>query len=172
MSKISNKTAYPAIAPVLDDYFVLTDSDSDLATKSCTLNSLKNLFEAESNNVTVSVSAANLKTLVTPYTLIASPGAGKVIEVLSIFAFMDAGVTAYDFGQNVKIQTGSNVWATYSNSLFMNSVADVLQHDSSSPVKCEANTALQLLTTTANATVGDGILKVNIRYRVLTLSTF
>ena len=85
---------------------------------------------------------------------------------------MDAGVTAYDFGQNVKIQTGSNVWATYSNSLFMNSVADVLQHDSSSTVKCEANTALQLLTTTANATVGDGILKVNIRYRVLTLSTF
>ena len=33
MSKISNKTAYPAIAPVLDDYFVLTDSDSNLATK-------------------------------------------------------------------------------------------------------------------------------------------
>ena len=85
---------------------------------------------------------------------------------------MDAAVTAYDFGQNVKIQTGSNVWATYSNSLFMNSVADVLQHDSSSTVKCEANTALQLLTTTANATVGDGILKVNISYRVLTLSTF
>lgn len=172
MSKISNKTAYPAIAPVLEDYFVLTDSDSDLATKTCTLTALKNLFEAEANNVTVEVSAANLKTILTPYTLIAAPGAGKVIEVLSIFAYMDAGSSAFDFGQNVKIQTGNNVWATYSNTSFMNSVADVLQHDSVASTACTANTALQLLTTSGNATVGNGILKVNIRYRVLTLSSF
>ena len=172
MSKISNKTAYPAIAPVLADYFVLTDSDTELATKTCTLTGLKNLFEVEANDVTVSVSAANLKTLLTPYTLIAAPGAGKVIDVLSIFAYVDVGVTAFDFGQDVTVQTGSNVWATYDNTTFMNAVADVMQHDSVASTACTANSALQLLTTVGNATVGDGVLKVNIRYRVLTLSTF
>ena len=44
MSRISNTAAYANINPVLSDYFVLTDLDNNLATKSCTLQSLQTLF--------------------------------------------------------------------------------------------------------------------------------
>tara|TARA_R100000935_G_scaffold36672_1_gene57666 strand:+ start:885 stop:1403 length:519 start_codon:yes stop_codon:yes gene_type:complete len=172
MSKISNKAAYPAIAPVLTDYFVLTDNDSNLATKTCTLTALSNLFQVEFNNVTIAISAAQLKALTgTPITLIAAPGAGKVIDVLSVFTFLDAGVTAYDFPNSVSVKQGAASWATLSTP-FLNTVADKAQHMSSDDVNCEINTSVTLVNAGVNATVGDGILKVNLRYRVLTLSTF
>ena len=171
MSKISNKTAYPAIAPVLDDYFVLTDSDSNLATKTCTLTSLKNLFQVEYNEVSVAVSAAQLKALNgTAITLIPAPAAGSVIEIFSIFAFIDVGSVAFDFGNVITVKQGAATWGSLGTA-FMNSIADKAQHISSDDVSCEIATGVTLTNASSNATVGNGILKFNIRYRVIVLSS-
>ena len=40
MAKISDTTSYPNIAPVGDDYLILTDKDSALATKTVTVENL------------------------------------------------------------------------------------------------------------------------------------
>ena len=171
MSKISNKTAYPAIAPVLEDYFVLTDSDSKLATKTCTLTALKNLFQVEYNDVSVAVSAAQLKALNgSPITLIPAPAAGSVIEIFSIFAFVDVGSVAFDFVNVINVKQGAATWGSLGTT-FMNSIADKAQHISSDDVSCEIATGVTLTNASANATVGSGILKFNIRYRVIVLSS-
>ena len=40
MAKISDTTSYPNIAPVGDDYLILTDKDSSLATKTVLVSAL------------------------------------------------------------------------------------------------------------------------------------
>ena len=44
MARISNTSIYPNIDPVLSDYFVLTDANDDLSTKTCTLEALQKLY--------------------------------------------------------------------------------------------------------------------------------
>ena len=98
MSRISNTAAYANINPVLSDYFVLTDLDNNLATKSCTLQSLQTLFGLSDTNIKVSVPAVNLHALTTtPYQLIAAPQTGYVLHIKSIVCFLDAGTTPFDF---------------------------------------------------------------------------
>ena len=89
MSKISNQAAYPALLqPTLSDYLVITDYDNKLRTKTVSLNTVKNLFDVSYSDVTIEISSAELKALLaTPKTLIAAPGVGKVLEVLSDLRF-------------------------------------------------------------------------------------
>jgi len=173
MSKISNQSAYPALNnPHLDDYLVITDYDNKLKTKTVTLNTVKNLFQVSYNDVTIEVSAAEMKALLgSPKTLIAAPGAGKVLEVFSIFVYLDAGTTAFDFGDPVQVLQGAAQWANIPTSL-LNNVVDDAGHFQKDVVSCPINTAITLQAQNANATVGNGIVKINIRYRTLDLQTF
>tara|TARA_R100000781_G_scaffold104401_1_gene68130 strand:+ start:2872 stop:3405 length:534 start_codon:yes stop_codon:yes gene_type:complete len=171
MSKISNKTAYPAIAPVLDDYFVLTDSDSDLATKTCTLSALQDLFDGDTKVAKVAIPSASLLTLAdTPIDLVAAPGVSKVIDVISIMFYLNAGLTVYDFGTGaLPIKIGSEQVASIPNSgSAINSAADAVfkpEVPTSNEIIAQ-NTALTL-EALANPTQGDGVLYANVFYRVL-----
>ena len=98
MAKISNTSVYANIDPVLTDYFVLTDKDNNLATKSCTLESVQTLFGLDNTNITVAISSTYLWVLGTQdFTLLAAPGSGYVLDIQKIMAFMDPGNIAYDF---------------------------------------------------------------------------
>tara|TARA_R100001463_G_scaffold19806_2_gene48603 strand:- start:599 stop:1135 length:537 start_codon:yes stop_codon:yes gene_type:complete len=176
MSKISNKTAYPAIAPVLEDYFVLTDSDTELATKTCTLSALQDLFEGGTKVAKVAIPSGSLLTLATTAVdLVAAPGAGKVIDVISIMFYLNAGLTAYDYGTGaLPIKLGSEQVASVSNSsTTINSATDAVfkAETPNSVTEVVAQNAALVLEAQSNPTQGNGVLYANVFYRVLTVGT-
>lgn len=174
MSKISNQAAYPALLqPTLSDYLVITDYDNKLRTKTVSLGTVKNLFDVSYSDVTIEISSAELKALLaTPKTLIAAPGVGKVLEVFSIFAYMDAGSVSYDFADPVQVIMGTSVWAEIPTASVMNSAVDAAAHFSKTSLACPINTAINFQGQGQEATVGNGVMKINLRYRTLDLQTF
>ena len=63
MARISNTSVYPNINPVLSDYFVLTDANDDLSTKTCTLESLQQLYNVDVVSKSITVSPLYLNVL-------------------------------------------------------------------------------------------------------------
>jgi len=174
MSRISNKAAYPPLSqPALADYVVITDANKKLATKTVSLNGIKNLFQLSYNDITIEVSSAELLALYTvPKTLLPAPGVGRVYDIFSIFAYLDAGVTAYDFVDPVQVKQGASVWAELPTASLMNAGADSAAHFQKQTLALPINTSVLLQAQGANATVGAGILKINIRYRNIELQSF
>ena len=178
MAKISNTSAYPNLAtPVATDYLILTDQSDNLLTKSCTLGDVKGLFGVDTLVSKVQISSAALLTLnTTAATLVNAPGSGKVIDVISIMFYLDAGSQAYDFGtSSLSINIGSEQIASIPNSSsVINSATDVVfkpEVPNTNEVIAQ-NTALTL-SAAANPTQGTGILYANVFYRVLSVgSTF
>ena len=98
MARISNTTAYSSIIPTLPDYFVLTDAENNLNTKTCTLENLQTLFGLNTTSVTIAIPETYLKVIAAqPYTLLAPPGDGYVYDVSEIVSLMIPGSTPYNF---------------------------------------------------------------------------
>ena len=103
MAKISNTAAYPSISNLDSaDYLVLTDAENELKTKTATIEQIQTLFGIDTLVAKVTVNTGSLLTLGnTPITLIAAPGANKVIDIISISQYLDAGTTQFNFGNNL-----------------------------------------------------------------------
>ena len=176
MARISNTAAYANINPALTDYFVLTDKVNNLATKTCTLQSLQTLFGLGESQLSVSVPAASLHFLLTtPYELIASPGAGYVLVIKQIVCFMDPGASAFDFANGAIPKLGVLPFNTITQAV-LNSATDVVFNIGGTPDTQILPSATPLtLTSVANTgtTNGNGTLYFNITYQTLKLaSTF
>lgn len=175
MARISNTAAYANINPVLTDYFVLTDKANNLATKTCTLQSLQTLFGLGDSQLSVSVPAASLHFLLTtPYELIASPGAGYVLVIKEIVCFMDAGPTPFDFANGAIPKLGTVEFVSIPQATLNSATDTVFNVGSQDNVTLPASTPLTL-TSVANTgtTNGNGTLYFNITYQTLKLaSTF
>ena len=120
-------------------------------------------------------SAALLALNTSAATLVVAPGAGKVIDVISIMFYLDAGAVAYDFGTGaLPIKIGSEQIASVPNSTScINSAADAVfkpEVPSGSNEIIAQNTALTL-EALANPTQGNGVLYANVFYRVLTVGS-
>ena len=179
MAKISNITAYPTISN-LDgsDYLIITDANNSLATKTVTLSQVQSFLGLASDSpviANVSVSSATLLTLATtPATLIAAPGAGKILDIISIMCYLDAGATPYDFTPSllIKIDTAS-IGSISNSSTTINSAVDATfkPETPNSNEVYPPNTALTLHAGGSNPTQGTGVLYVNVYYRVLTVGS-
>lgn len=176
MARISNTSAYPNIGtPVASDYLILTDKSDNLVTKTATLGDVQKLFGLDTLVAKVTVNSASLLTLnTTAATLVNAPGAGKVIDVISIMVYLDAGSQAYDFGTGaLPIKMGAQEIASIPNSTStINSATDVVfkpEVPNSNEIIAQ-NTAVTL-EAVANPTQGNGLLYLNIFYRVLTVGS-
>jgi len=179
MSKISNTSAYPNITNIdVSDYLIITDAENNLMTKTCTLGTLQTLFGLDTIVTKVAVTASQLQTIFTvPVTLIPSPGAGKVLDIMSVMISFDAGNTVYDFasGNNLLLLAGtSNQYAILAATL--NSATDSvkkleLNAATGSQINIPSGVPLTLKANSANPTQGNGLLYLNISYRVLTIGT-
>jgi len=176
MAKISNTSIYPNIDPVLSDYFVVTDANTDLATKTCTLESVQTLFGLSDTNVTITVSSVLLNALWTqPLTLLAAPGDGYVLNVKNIILFMDAGSLVYGFDNSANLNIG-----TYSaGNIYMdtfNSETDrviTVFNGGATDANIPSNTPLVLTGQGTTSGAGNGVMYINITYQTLKLdSTF
>lgn len=170
MAKISNTVAYPNVSPSLSDYFVLSDENDSLLTKTAKLSDVKTLFGIDTIVAKVEVKDADLLTLgTTDVTLINAPGAGKVLDIISFDVFMDVGDVAFNF-INASVVKLNNVDITTIASTTTNSTTDLIVKQSVTAGVLGQNVPL-LLTNIGNATQGNGQLRINILYRVLTANT-
>jgi hypothetical protein len=173
MSRISNTTAYPNITPTVSDYFVLTDAENNLSTKTCTIEELQTLFGLSSVSTTIAVSSIYLKALGTQsFTLLPAPGDGFVYVVSEIVSFMNPGNIVFDFPGSVNIVQGS-ITEPIPNTLLNSTTQKVYKNDPSPAEFIPSNTGivLQAIAGPSAGNTGNGILYVNITYRKLKLAT-
>ena len=112
----------------------------------------------------------------TPKLLVAAPGTGKIIELLSAVFFLDYGTATYAAGGNLTIQTVTDNAAltpAISAADLINQAADHYRVVKS--LVCSGgddiellsvNQGLELVNATAVHTTGDGTLTVKIIYRL------
>jgi hypothetical protein len=176
MARISNTSVYPNINPVLSDYFVLTDANDDLATKTCTLESLQQLYNVDVVSKSITVSPLYLNVLATQdFEILPAPGSAYVYDIQRILVFMDPGSTVYDFATDLpSFDMGSLALGDISLTI-MNSATDFVAsvYPGNLNSQIPNNTAVVLSKAGSNPTQGNGTLYVNISYRKLKLnSTF
>jgi hypothetical protein len=123
----------------------------------------------------VEISAEEILALyTTPKTLVAAPGAGKVLEFISLLLAYDYGTTAYTIGTATDLQvkytdaSGAAVSTTQAVTGFIDQATDQLRaldklEASVTPVD---NAALVLTLAVANVTDGDGAIHAKVAYRV------
>jgi hypothetical protein len=131
-----------------------------------------NVYEA-----TVTITTAQVLQLnTTPIQIIAAPGAGKYIEVVSasvsvtynsipyitntILILINTGAVARQFTNTGALQT-----TVTTNFLFVPSN----QINASTDTQCITNTALNVSTATGNTTLGNSDIKVKVIYRIVTI---
>tara|TARA_R100001443_G_scaffold117357_1_gene141685 strand:- start:1602 stop:2138 length:537 start_codon:yes stop_codon:yes gene_type:complete len=176
MAKISNTVAYPSITNLdAADYLVITDAENNLVTKTATIAQIQALFGVDTNVTKTTINTGSLLTLAdTAITLVPAPGAGKVLDVISIMFYLDAGSQAYDYGTgSLPIKIGSEEIASIPNSsATINSATDAVfkpEVPNTNEV-IPQNTALTL-GAQANPSTGSGTLYANVFYRVLTVGS-
>ena len=128
----------------------------------------------------VEVTSAELLALfTTPKTLVAAPGAGKVLQFDSMIVSYDYGATAYTIGTagsfQVKYTDGSGqaVSEARASNGFISASSDIIWMCPSINAASggggggAANAPLVLALATANPTLGDGVLHIRIFYNVI-----
>ena len=173
MAKISNTSAYPGIANLDSaDYLVITDAENSLMTKTATIAQIQTLFGIDTLVAKVTVNTGSLLTLGnTSITLIAGPGNNKVIDIISISQYLDAGTAQFNFGNNLELKIGATVFGTLSSQSanFATDLVSKIETGGTTKV-IDQNTALTL-ETAANPSQGNGTMYFNIFYRVLNVGT-
>jgi len=123
----------------------------------------------------VEISSAEILALfTTPKTLVAAPGAGKVLEFISLLLAYDWGTVAYTIGTATDLQVmytdaaGAAVSTTQGVTDFLDQEADQLRsldklEVSVTPV---VNAPLVLTLGVANVTLGDSPIHAKVAYRV------
>ena len=168
-----------------------TKKISDLTAKTTELQKLDLLNVSEWNGETydtksidgskfilstkVSLSAAQIKTISTvPISVIAAPGAGKVIEIVSAFLSFNYGTVTFDAAADFEVSlytdtAGARQFSTANN--ILNKTSSTIQ-----TFDKDASTSSQLVDNKAifidggdDSTVGDSTIDLYINYRIITL---
>ena len=164
---------------------------SELTAKSTELQPLDKLEVSEWNGATfdtksilgsgfilhkkVSLTAAQIKTISSvPVSVIAAPGAGKVIEIVSAFLSFNYGTVTFDAAASFEVSlytdtAGGRQYTTANN--ILNRTSSTIQ-----TFDKDASTASQLVDNKAifidggdDSTVGDSTIDLYIDYRIITL---
>lgn len=137
--------------------------------------------DAQLKIATVTLSSAEILALyTTPKTLIAAPGAGKIIIPETIILYLDYGTATYTAGGVVRVsfngETTQLLGTTTMEANLVEKTADTVVIGNFIPISTTPtditvgiNKALEITNNTANFTTGDSIIKVFIKYRILTL---
>jgi len=136
-----------------------------------------------SQQITVTVDPAEMSTLSTvPKVCIPAKGVGTVIEILSVAYKYDYATVVYDYtGDLIVCPAGfvgnTDTYQSVFKQGFVNGVGDVYQGNESgagvySGHLIQDNVAMVFTTPGINPTQGDGTMRLNLRYRVLDISSW
>ena len=176
--------SYPAIDKIASgDLVLVSDSSKSNATKSATVDQLSAYITGSSLGLAsayVTLTAAQVLALSgggSNVELIAAPGANKVIDVVSLIAYLDFGTQAYNWigtGNKLSITTTTPVSQENGFNLAvtqLNASADTYWKPTIANVPIGVNLPLSVYNT-SNATVtqGDSPITFSILYRIVDLS--
>lgn len=119
-------------------------------------------------SVTRTLSSAEILALfTTPIELVPAPGANKYIHVISASAYNNFNTVAYANGvDQLLLRVNANVW-TFPNS-FTEAVADTANMGAVVPdLPIQLNQELDITTSTANPTLGDGTITITVLYKIV-----
>lgn len=125
--------------------------------------------------VKVSLSSAEILSLSTvPKTLIAAPGAGKFINVLSVAFRLNFNSVAYATNTTLRLEIGSFNPIVGTNTIIASSTTDFIVCSPTQSLEVSGspdwvNTLLRAKILTANPTAGNSTLDIYISYNILTL---
>lgn len=173
MAKINNTSAYPNVIPTADDFVILTDVTDDDRTKTSKVSDFQSFFGNKTIKKTVT-SAQILSCNTNPVTII--PGiVGHYIVPISVlfkFNFVSAAyVGANDYYIDLGANSAGSRWCiapaingvlgtqAYVNGSFSGLITN-------NP-KVALNSDILFTNATANPTVGDGTLDIQILYRIV-----
>lgn len=116
---------------------------------------------------TATVSSAQLNAA-TPVQLVAAPGAGKYIQVLSAAAKYNYGTTTYGFSQALKLYTNVNAPQFELDENYLALPASQVRAMSlTASGALDENIALSFAPAAVPASTGDGDLELNVQYRIV-----
>lgn len=154
------------------------DMASDSATKVASQQSIKAYVDSVSSGIqttTVAVSSAEILALnTTPKQLIAAPGAGNVIRLISVSIFYTFGTSAYATFTNTAIEyEGTPETPAAQDTVIINSTQSKVLFLAAGPginnlVDVE-NKAVILTVETGDPTAGDGTLDVRVQYEIIAI---
>jgi len=172
----NKKTTYPTTSPIGGP--IVTGIDLTQHIIDVSQSEAQTLIDAEILSTQVTVTSAQiLDWKNTPVTLIAAPGAGKIIDVLSVMAKLTFNSIAYTVVglTALEINHGSAV-------LYSNAVASTIISSGSTKywklapapaaaaaTNVNANTAITSACTGAAPAAGNSTITFDIQYRILTL---
>ena len=132
---------------------------------------ITNIFTVNSiPNIQTKVSISSVEILAlnsSPKTLIAAPGAGKVIDIISMFYRYNFVTTDYTTGGFQQVRTGSTVLIDRLG-ILAPGVTTISTFESAGIISSN-NGDINLYQGSSNPTLGDGTLDVYITYRIVTL---
>lgn len=123
--------------------------------------------------VDVKLTAAQLDALnATPITLIAAPGASKIIHVTKVLGFLDYGSAAYaGTSETLKIcytNASGDIICQFDETTFVEATADTYECPAMIQVLPVANAAI-VAAATADWTTGDSVIYLRVWYNVIDL---
>jgi hypothetical protein len=167
-------------AMFLEDNFIDEDSfATDSATKAPSQQSTKAYIAAQlaggsTQSVTVSVSSAEILALfTTPKQIIAAPGAGKYIQVLSAYVFLDFASAYSNTNTELRYATGQSISGAITS--FLNGGSDTIANYPAGggsgifAFSQVENSAINYLAPSANPTGGTSTISINVIYRTVTV---
>ena len=164
-------TSYPTVTPAAGDLVLLSDvSGTNNPTKTATASSIAEL--AEFSFEKTSLTTAQIGQLnSTPITLVAAPGAGKVLVPVSVVIRYNYGTAGMTGNRTLDIMQKTTSIYQWSNVLDDTSTSIRLASDVSNDAVLTENQALKIQVPTGNPTVGasTSTVDVYVYYRTLTL---
>lgn len=128
--------------------------------------SLSSYLEA---SITLS-SAQILDLYDTPVELVAQPGVGKYIEVISASAYNNYDSAAYNAGTDLlELQVGTTKVWSWTNAFLESTTDKASQGTRVDDAELPVNKGINITTTTADPTTGQGTIKISVIYRVITI---
>ena len=176
---------YPTILPASNDLVLLTDkSDSQKATKTATVSSLLSLGLAQDINTTkVTLSSAQILALNDPtglIDLVAAPGAGKYIQILSCYASLNWNSIAYASVSTPYVVVGTALatlgfWGVFPNTMLLQTSDKhyqaqhypAVQQASGAAPQFAINAPVQVWSWVAPWTTGDSTLTIYTTYKII-----
>tara|TARA_R110002020_G_scaffold465404_1_gene686776 strand:+ start:592 stop:1098 length:507 start_codon:yes stop_codon:yes gene_type:complete len=164
-------TSYPTVTPAAGDLVLLSDvSGTNNPTKTATASSIAEL--AEFSFEKTSLTTAQIGQLnTTPITLVAAPGAGKVLIPISVVIRYNYGTAGMTGNRTLDIMQKTASLYQWSNVLDDTSTSIRLASDVSNDAVLSENQALKIQVPSGDPTVGasTSTVDVYVYYRTLTL---